>query len=132
MTFIYLIQIINSIHTCKNDIHPYETIHLYGHIHPCRWIKTTLNFKFLAQSSKLMPHAHAQTIFNLQHHGLRHLMLLQKWLILELTLFLWNSLVQPMWKKEILHVCIFNSIASPKSHHLLQTPNLGQDVDKWA
>jgi len=35
---IYLIEIINK-------IHPYEIIH------PCRWIKITLNFKFQAQAS---------------------------------------------------------------------------------
>jgi hypothetical protein len=68
---IYLIQIINS-------IHPYEIIHLYGHIPPCRSIKTTLNFKFQAQSSKLKLHVRAQTILSFQHCGLRHLMLLQK------------------------------------------------------
>jgi hypothetical protein len=60
--FIYLIQIINEIHPCKNDIHPYEII-IYGHIYPCRWIKITLNFKFQAQSSKLKLHIHAQIIF---------------------------------------------------------------------
>jgi hypothetical protein len=27
---IYLIQIINEIHPCKNDIHPYEIIHVGG------------------------------------------------------------------------------------------------------
>jgi len=30
--FTYLFQIINKIHPCKNDIHPYEII-IYGHIH---------------------------------------------------------------------------------------------------
>jgi hypothetical protein len=28
---IYLIQFINEIHPCKNDIHPYEIIHLWTH-----------------------------------------------------------------------------------------------------
>jgi hypothetical protein len=42
--FIYLIQIINEIHPCKIDIHPYEII-IYGHIHPCVWIKMKLSFK---------------------------------------------------------------------------------------
>jgi hypothetical protein len=37
--FIYLIQIINENHPYENDIHP------------CRWIKITLNFKLQAQAS---------------------------------------------------------------------------------
>jgi hypothetical protein len=36
---------------------------IYGHIHPCRWIKITLYFKFQAQSAKLRLYAHAQAIF---------------------------------------------------------------------
>jgi hypothetical protein len=39
---------------------------IYGHIHPYRWIKITLNFKFQPQSSKLKLHAHAQAIFDLE------------------------------------------------------------------
>jgi hypothetical protein len=35
---------------------------IYGHIHPCRWIKITLNFKLQAQSSKLKLHVHAQAM----------------------------------------------------------------------
>ncbi len=34
-----------------------------GHIHPYRWIKITLNFKFQVQNFKLKIHAHAQTNF---------------------------------------------------------------------
>jgi len=33
---------------------------IYGHIHRCRWIKITLNFKFQA-------HVHAQVILKKQH-----------------------------------------------------------------
>jgi len=40
-----LIQIMNEIFPCKNDIHSYEIIH------PRRWIKITLNFRFQAPSS---------------------------------------------------------------------------------
>ncbi len=40
---------------------------IYGHIHPYRWIKITLNFKFQAQSFKLRVCAHAQII--LMHVG---------------------------------------------------------------
>jgi hypothetical protein len=54
---IYLIQLINEIHPCKNDNC------LYGHIHPCRWIKITLSFKLQVQSSKLKLYSHAQAIF---------------------------------------------------------------------
>jgi hypothetical protein len=36
---------------------------IYGHIHPCWWIKISLNLKFQAQSSKLGLSVHAQTIF---------------------------------------------------------------------
>jgi hypothetical protein len=50
---LYLIQIINEIHRCKDDIHPYEIIH------PCRWIKITLNFKLQVQNSKLRLYARA-------------------------------------------------------------------------
>jgi hypothetical protein len=51
----------------KNDIHPYEVIHLCkwienNDIHPCKWIKITLNFKFQTQSFKLKLQAHAQAI----------------------------------------------------------------------
>jgi len=35
---------------------------IYGHIHPCRWIKITLSFKLQAQSSKLKLRTHAQAI----------------------------------------------------------------------
>jgi hypothetical protein len=35
---------------------------IYRHIHPYRWIKITLNFKFQAQNFKLRLHAHAQAI----------------------------------------------------------------------
>jgi hypothetical protein len=38
---------------------------IYGHIHPYRWIKITLNFKFQVQSFNLMFHAHAQTILEI-------------------------------------------------------------------
>jgi hypothetical protein len=47
--FIYLFQHIIEIHPCKNDIHPYE-LFIYGHIHPCRWIKITLSFKLQVQT----------------------------------------------------------------------------------
>ncbi len=36
---------------------------IYGHVHPCRWIKFTLNFKFQTQTTKLMLHDHALAIF---------------------------------------------------------------------
>jgi len=36
---------------------------IYGHIHPCRWIKITLSFKLQAQNSKLKLRTHAQAIF---------------------------------------------------------------------
>ncbi len=55
--FIYLIQLI------KKFIHMKSFI--YGHIHPCRWIKIIINFKLQIQSSKLRFYAHAQAIFNL-------------------------------------------------------------------
>jgi hypothetical protein len=43
----YLIQIINEIQPYKlTFIHMKSFI--YGHIHQCRWIKITLNFKFQA------------------------------------------------------------------------------------
>ncbi len=42
--FIHLIQIINETHLAKMTL-------IYGHIHPCKWIKITLNFKFQAQAS---------------------------------------------------------------------------------
>jgi hypothetical protein len=60
--FIYLIQIINEIqnHAKMTFIHMKSFI--YGHIHPCRWIKITLNFKFQAKSSELSLHTHAQAI----------------------------------------------------------------------
>jgi hypothetical protein len=54
--FIYLIQIINEINPFKNDIHPYEIIH------PCKWIKITLFFKFQVQNSMSRLHIHAQAI----------------------------------------------------------------------
>jgi len=31
LTMIYLFNLINEIHPCKNDIHPYEIIHLWTH-----------------------------------------------------------------------------------------------------
>jgi hypothetical protein len=36
---------------------------IYGHIHPCRWIKITLSFKLQVQSSKLRLYAYTQAIF---------------------------------------------------------------------
>jgi hypothetical protein len=36
---------------------------IYGHIHPCRWIKITLSFKLQIQSSKHKFYTHAQAIF---------------------------------------------------------------------
>jgi len=36
---------------------------IYEHIHPWRWIKITLSFKFQVQSSKFMLYVHAQAIF---------------------------------------------------------------------
>ncbi len=39
--------------------------YIYGHIHPCKCNKITLNFKLQVQSSKLRLHAHAQAIFML-------------------------------------------------------------------
>jgi hypothetical protein len=40
--FIYIFQHIN-------EIHPYE-LFIYGHIHPCRWIKMKLSFKLQVQT----------------------------------------------------------------------------------
>jgi len=54
--FIYLIQIIKKIiHAKMTFIHMKSFV--YGHIHPCRWIEITLNFKFRL-------YVHAQTILN--------------------------------------------------------------------
>ncbi len=36
---------------------------IYGHIHPCRWIKITLSFKLQVQNSKFKLYTHAQAIF---------------------------------------------------------------------
>jgi hypothetical protein len=36
---------------------------IYGHIHPCRWIKITSSFKLQAQNSKLKLYTHARAIF---------------------------------------------------------------------
>jgi hypothetical protein len=41
---------------------------IYEHIHPCSWIKITLNSKFQAQSSKLKLHAHAQANLFFETH----------------------------------------------------------------
>ncbi len=46
---------------------------IYGHIHPCRLIKITLDFKFQAQSSKLRLHTHAQAIVHLTFLIIFHL-----------------------------------------------------------
>jgi hypothetical protein len=35
---------------------------IYGHIHPCWWIKITLSFKLQAQNSKLKLYTHEQAI----------------------------------------------------------------------
>jgi hypothetical protein len=40
---------------------------MYGHIHPCRWIKITLSFKFQIQSSNFKFNTHAQAILDLVH-----------------------------------------------------------------
>ncbi len=45
---------------------------IYGHIHPCRWIKMTLSFKFEAQSSKFKLYAHAQTILHIGEVIVQH------------------------------------------------------------
>jgi hypothetical protein len=56
----------DEVHPCKMTF-----IHMksfsYGHIHPCKWVKITLNFKLQAQSSKLKLKAHAQAILNMCH-----------------------------------------------------------------
>jgi hypothetical protein len=39
---------------------------IYGHIHPCRWIKIILSFKLQAQSSEFRFYIHTQTILHLQ------------------------------------------------------------------
>jgi hypothetical protein len=47
---------------------------IYGHIHPCKWIKITLSFKLQAESSKHKFYTHAQaiplliSIFKSQNH----------------------------------------------------------------
>jgi hypothetical protein len=46
---------------------------IYGHIHPCRWIKITLDSKFQAESSKLKLHVHAQAILHLTFLIIFHL-----------------------------------------------------------
>jgi hypothetical protein len=38
---------------------------VYGHIHPCKWIKITLSFKFQTQSFKLRLYIHAQVILKI-------------------------------------------------------------------
>jgi hypothetical protein len=38
---------------------------VYGHIHPCRWIKITCSFKFQTQSFKLKLYIHAQVILKI-------------------------------------------------------------------
>jgi len=43
----------NIIHEKITFIHIKSFI--YGHIHPCRWIKITLSFKLQAQSFKFKP-----------------------------------------------------------------------------
>jgi len=48
---IYLIQFINEIHPCKMTFMHMKSF-IYEHIHPCKWIKITLNFKFQAKSSR--------------------------------------------------------------------------------
>jgi hypothetical protein len=38
---------------------------IYGHIHPCRWIKIILSFKLQVQNSKLKLYTHTQAILGL-------------------------------------------------------------------
>jgi len=90
--FIYLIKIIN-------EIHSYEIIHL------CIWIKITLNFKFQAQSSKLKFHAHAQTI--LMHVGDTNVAIVSS------MEWLWQNQLQDCNTTMILHKIMFNIWAPP-------------------
>jgi len=46
---IYLIQLINEIHPCKM-IFTHMKSFIYGHIHPCMWIKIILSFKLQTQA----------------------------------------------------------------------------------
>jgi len=63
------------IHAKMTFIH--MTSLIYGHIHPCRWIKITLNFKFQAISTKHKLHTHAQAIFMLFLPSYRCLMVIE-------------------------------------------------------
>ncbi len=39
---------------------------VYGNVHPCRWIKITLNFKLQAQSSTIFPPYESSYIYLLE------------------------------------------------------------------
>jgi hypothetical protein len=47
-------------------IHAKNDIHLHGHIHPCKWIKITLNFKFQSQASHSCT-SHFHVLFHILH-----------------------------------------------------------------